>query len=130
MYSDGLSPPGEPLPTINLASSELPEGTIAHMSKSMLALLLLLSGALQKLPAPFPRDTAKQLIDNERVTVWDVTWPKGVETAWSEGKFDMVSIELVTAAIKVTSAKGKSKAVAFKPGQASFIEKGTVQMEA
>ena len=29
------------------------------------------------LPPPFPRAGAKQLLDNERVTVWDVVWPKG-----------------------------------------------------
>jgi hypothetical protein len=31
---------------------------------------LLLSGLLQQVPSVFPREGAKQLIDNERVAVW------------------------------------------------------------
>ena len=32
------------------------------------------------LPPPFPRAGAKQLLDTDRVTVWDVVWPKGQPT--------------------------------------------------
>jgi quercetin dioxygenase-like cupin family protein len=28
-------------------------------------------------PAPFPRDDAKQILDDERVTAWDYTWASG-----------------------------------------------------
>jgi hypothetical protein len=28
-------------------------------------------------PAPFPRDDAKQILDDERVTAWDYTWTSG-----------------------------------------------------
>jgi len=99
------------------------------MSKSILAALFLLAGILQQVPPVFPRDGAIQIIDNNRVAVWDVTWPKGKATPLQQGKFDMVTIELENAAIKVTNAKGKSKAAALKLGQASFIEKGVSQME-
>ena len=48
------------------------------MKTALLALLVaLLPTPLQEIPNAFPRAGAKQLIDNERVTVWDVTVEKG-----------------------------------------------------
>jgi len=99
------------------------------MSKSILALLFLLSGSLQQVAPPFPREGASQLIDNERVAVWDVTWPKGKSTSMHQSKFDMVSVELENAAIRITGTNGKAKSSSFKPGQAAFIPKGASQME-
>ena len=78
---------------------------------------------LHQIPPAFPRDGAIPIIDNNRVAVWDVTWPKGKPTLMLQGKLDMVTIELEDAAIKVTSAKSKTKTVPVKLGQASFIEK-------
>jgi hypothetical protein len=80
------------------------------MSKAILTALLLLSGMLQQIPPAFPREGAIQIIDNNRVAVWDVTWPKGKPTLMLQGKLDMVTIELEDAAIKVTSAKSKTNA--------------------
>jgi hypothetical protein len=99
------------------------------MTKAVLASLVLLSGLLQQVPSVFPRDGAKQLIDNERVTVWDVTWPKGKPTAMLQNKLDTVTVDLENAEMNVTAAKGKPKPWAFKVGQASFTLKGTSQME-
>jgi len=99
------------------------------MSKAVLSVLLLLSGALQQLPSGFPRAGARQLIDNERVAVWDVTWPKGNPTPMYQRKFDMVTVDLENAAIQVTGAKGKAISQLFKVGQAVFVPKGGPQME-
>jgi hypothetical protein len=99
------------------------------MSKAVLASLLLLSGLLQQLPSAFPRPGARQLIDNERVAVWDVTWPKGKPTDMFQNKLDLVTIDLENASIRVASTKGKAKSLSFKVGQASFTFKGDSQME-
>jgi len=99
------------------------------MPKSVLAFLLVLSGLIQQLPPVFPREGAKQLIDNERVTVWDATWPIGKPTAMHQNNFDMVTVELENAAIRITGKNGKAKSSSFKPGQASFVVKGIAQME-
>lgn len=99
------------------------------MTKAVLASLFLLSGILQQVPSTFPRDGAKQLIDNERVAVWDVTWPKGKPTAMLQNKLDTVTVDLENAEIRVTAEKGKPKAFSFKVGQASFTAKGTSKME-
>ena len=99
------------------------------MTKAVLASLLLLSGMLQQVPSAFPRPGARQLIDNERVAVWDVTWEKGKPTPMFQNKFDMVTVDLENAEVRVTGAKGKAKPFTFKVGQAGFIPKGSSQME-
>ena len=99
------------------------------MTKAVLASLLLVSGLLQQVPSVFPREGAKQLIDNERVAVWDATWPKGKPTAMLQNKLDAVTVDLENAEIRVTAGKGKPKSYSFKVGQASFTAKGTSQME-
>jgi hypothetical protein len=99
------------------------------MSKAVLASLLLLSGLLQQLPSAFPRPGARQLIDNERVAVWDVTWPKGKATDMFQNKLDMVTVDMENAETRVSGAKGKPKSFSFKVGQAGFILKGDSQME-
>jgi hypothetical protein len=99
------------------------------MSKTILAALLLLSGMLQQIPPAFPRDGAMRIIDNNRVAVWDVTWPKGKPTLMMQSKLDLVTIELEDAEVKVTNAKSKTRTVPFKLGQVRFIEKGVTQKE-
>ena len=38
-------------------------------------------GAQTPLPPPFPRTNATRLLDTDRITVWDIVWPKGQPTA-------------------------------------------------
>src|SRR4051812_737251 len=99
------------------------------MTKAVLASLLLLSGLLPQAPSVFPRDGAKQIIDNERVAVWDVTWQKGKSASMFQSKLDMVTVDLENAEIRIAGAKGKPKSFPFKVGQAGFILKGTPQTE-
>ena len=99
------------------------------MSKTLLSLLILLSGLLQQVPAGLPSDGTKSLINNERVAVWDVTWPIGKAAPMVQSQFDVVLVDLANASANVTSAKGKTKAATFKVGQATFIPKGDSQIE-
>jgi len=99
------------------------------MTKAVLASLLLLSGMLQEAPSAFPRPGARQLIDNERVVVWDVAWEKGKPTPMFQSTFDMVTVDLENSNIRVTRAKGKPKPFTFKVAQAAFIPKGSSQIE-
>jgi hypothetical protein len=91
------------------------------MVKSALISLLLLAGVLQQAPT--------QLIDNERVTVWDAKWSKGTATAAGPNKYDQVAVELSDSTMRITAADGKSQTSLLKFGQVSFIEKGTVRKE-
>jgi hypothetical protein len=99
------------------------------MTKAVLASLVLLSGMLQQAPSAFPRPGARQLIDNERVAVWDVAWEKGKPTPMFQNTLDMVTVDLENSDFRVTGAKGKPKSFSFKVGQVGFIPKGTSQME-
>lgn len=92
-------------------------------------LFLLLPSQTTNFPPAFPRDGAKQLIDNERVTVWEATWLKGKPTAMHRHQFDMVGIELADAAIKETPAQGAAKTGAPRLGQVTFTKKGFTHME-
>jgi hypothetical protein len=99
------------------------------MSKTVLSFLLLLSGLLQQVPAGLPPNGTKALINNERVAVWDVTWPVGKASPMAQSTFDIVTVDLANASAKVTNEKGKSKTMMFKLGQAGFIPKGDSQIE-
>src|SRR3954468_15557510 len=90
------------------------------MLKPVLALLLASAGMIQQAP--------KQIIDNERVTVWDATWMKG-QSASHQNKYDQVTVELGNGSMRITTPDGKSQSVSFKLGQAAFISKGTAQTE-
>jgi len=90
------------------------------MLKPTLALILAFAGMIQQAP--------KQIIDNERVTVWDATWVKGKSTS-HQNKLDQVTVELADASMKITTPDGKSQTTSFKLGQAAFIPKGKAQIE-
>ena len=99
------------------------------MAKTLLSLLLLLAGLLQKVPPGLPPDGTRSLINNERVSVWDVTWPVGKAEPMAQSQFDIVTVDLANATANVTNAKGKKKEASFKVGQATFIPKGDSQIE-
>ncbi len=80
--------------------------------------------AAQNRPPAFPREGAKQIIDNERVTVWDVTLEKGKPTPMHEHPFDIVTVDLADAAVKTTKATGAVSSSVVKKGTAGFSRKG------
>jgi hypothetical protein len=70
------------------------------MLTTLIALMMsLLPVQTQNLPHAFPRDGAKQLIDNERVNVWEVIAEKGKPTAMHRHRYDMVAVELTGTAV-------------------------------
>src|SRR5215510_2717779 len=96
------------------------------MIKTVLALMLAMAAPMQTLPPQFPRDGAKQLVDNERVTVWDATWPKGKAMPSYRNRDDMVTVELNDAAYRIS---GKESAVSVRLGQVAYIKDSTSQSE-
>lgn len=61
--------------------------------KAVLSLLLVLTPLQNpELPHAFPREGAKQIFDNERVTIWDVTWIKGQPSTMHRHRFDLVGV--------------------------------------
>jgi quercetin dioxygenase-like cupin family protein len=100
------------------------------MNTALLALLItLLPKPIQDLPNAFPRAGAKQLIDNERVTVWDVTVEKGKPTPMHRHPLDYVVVDLADASVKVTSQSGSASVKSVKKGQVSFNLKGGAEVQ-
>lgn len=80
-------------------------------------------------PAPFPRDGAVAVVDNDRVTVWDVTWPKNKPTAMHKHVYDLVGIELADATVAVTTLNGRARSSNVSRGHVLFLSKDTIHME-
>jgi predicted metal-dependent enzyme (double-stranded beta helix superfamily) len=90
--------------------------------------LALLPLQTPELPHAFPRDGAMQLIDNNRVTVWEATWAKGKTTPMHRHRYDMVDIELADATSKLTAQQGAVTNASLRVGQVSFVRKGGTHM--
>lgn len=103
------------------------------MKASVPLLLAFLSLPAQELPHAFPRDGATRVFDNERVTIWDVTWIQGKPSPMHRHKYDLVGVYLVGSPILVTMPDGTSREskvdegfVLFQPKGVTHIEEGAV----
>jgi quercetin dioxygenase-like cupin family protein len=83
----------------------------------------------QTYPPPFPREAARKLFENDRVAVWDVSWPKGQPTAMHQHPVDQISVTLVGGTVRVTRLGGTPVVNESEPGSVVFTAKGTVHME-
>jgi hypothetical protein len=100
------------------------------MKTILLAVLsAFVAAPLQNLPNAFPRESAKQLIDNERVTVWDVTTEKGKPTAMHRHPYDYVIVDLADATGKVTGQDGLQGSYAVKTGRVGFGRWGSAEKQ-
>src|SRR5262249_31055329 len=77
-----------------------------------------------KLPPPFPRAGAKQLLDNDRVTVWDVVWPKGQPTPLHRHPYALAGVYLEPGTRVITDADGSQRNVSNQAGGVTFQLKG------
>src|SRR5690348_8125628 len=83
----------------------------------------------QPYPPPFPREGAKKLVENDRVVLWDVVWPKGQPTPVHEHPFDQISVTLTGGAVRVTRRDGRSTVNHSEIGSLTLTAKGTVHIE-
>jgi quercetin dioxygenase-like cupin family protein len=91
--------------------------------------LLTLLGQSPELPHAFPREGATQVFDNERVTIWDVTWLKGKPSPMHRHRYDLVGVYLVGSPIKVTMPDGTSRDSSVEEGFVLFQPKGVTHIE-
>jgi quercetin dioxygenase-like cupin family protein len=80
-------------------------------------------------PPPFPREAARKLFENDRVAVWDVTWPKGQPTVVHQHPVDQISVTLVGGSVRVTRLGETPVVNESEPGSVVFTPKGTVHTE-
>lgn len=81
------------------------------MKPVALAAALVAAGSLlaaQDHPHAFPRSGTTQLLDNERVTIWEVNWKKGVPQPIHRHRYDMAGVYLRFGTITVTTPDGKA----------------------
>jgi hypothetical protein len=91
------------------------------------ALLALLQAASH--PPPYPRPGTTKLIDNDRVLVWDVTWPKGGTPPMHQHPFDMTGIYYWPGDRIITSLDGTKRTVSTRAGQIQWLLKGVTHVE-
>jgi quercetin dioxygenase-like cupin family protein len=84
----------------------------------------------QSYPHAFPRKGAVKLFENDRVMVWDATWPIGVDQPIHQHKYDMAVVFLRYGKIKVTSLDGKATIAApFEAPRVVYQAKGVTHKE-
>ncbi len=103
------------------------------MKKYVLVTLLLACivalNAQPALPPPFPRANATRLLDTDRITVWDIVWPKGQPTAMHRHVYDQVGTYYAKGGRVITTPDGASRAVVTEVGSLSATKKGTTHIE-
>jgi quercetin dioxygenase-like cupin family protein len=99
------------------------------MKSIALLTLLLMAASPQNLPDAYPREGVKQLIDNPRVTVWDVTLEKGKPTPRHQYRYDLVGVDLTDATVRVVNSDGRTETNVVKAGQVLSSKKGTTHIE-
>lgn len=95
---------------------------------TLVGLLSLVLGA-QTYPPAFPRAGATKLLENERVVVWDVIWPKGQSTALHRHIYDMTGVYIAPGNRVITAVDGSKRPVTTAAGGIIWQNKGLTHME-
>jgi hypothetical protein len=77
----------------------------------------------------FPRQGAKQILDNDRVIVWDFTWAKGTKTDLHFHDKDVVIVYLGSGTVRSIPLKGEPTAAPRSFGEAVFRPRGRTHVE-
>ena len=95
------------------------------MKRSLAVVLVCLCatalGAQQPLPPPFPRANATQLMENDRIRVWDIVWPKGQPTALHRHVYDQVGTYYAPGGRLITSPDGAGRSGFTEAGSCSSL---------
>jgi hypothetical protein len=114
-------------------------GAIMRRLVSAMAMCTLVAAALngagaqapqQDYPHAFPRKGVTSLIDNPRVSVWEVNWRHGDEQPYHRHRYDMAGVYLRYGPIVVTAVDGTATAGAeFPVPRPYFQPKGITHRE-
>ena len=74
---------------------------------------------------PFPREGAKQLLDDARVTAWDLTWTSGAQGMKYRAPLETVIVWLGDGTLRVTPAGGPATTAAVKAGTMRHLDRGS-----
>jgi hypothetical protein len=80
-------------------------------------------------PSAWPRDGAKNVLENPRVRMWDYTWTAGAAAVKRVYRNDVVEVVVTGGTVKVTGVDGKPVTRVMAPKDARFVSRGTVRTE-
>ena len=75
--------------------------------------------------AAFPREGAANVLENERVRMWDYTWPADTTVGPFVYAADSIEVWVTSGAIRTQTADGAETTRQVAPKQARFIPRGT-----
>jgi hypothetical protein len=105
---------------------ETSEGTMSVI----FAVVLSIAGTFfPGVPSTIPGPDVRPVIDNERLTVWDVTTLKSNSSPVQARRYDSVTVYLIGGAVKRTLPDGTSSVVMRKKGDVLFEQKNSAQSE-
>ena len=96
---------------------------------TLLLMCVVVPSAQVALPPPFPRTNATKLLDTDRITVWDIVWPKGQPTAMHRHVYDQVGTYYARGGRLITTPDGAARATITEVGSLSTTRKGTTHIE-
>jgi hypothetical protein len=80
-------------------------------------------------PAAFPREGAKQVLDDDRVTTWDyASWAPGPGALKFRAARETVIVWLGDGSLRVTHRAGSTTTVQVKSGTMRHLDRGSVEM--
>jgi hypothetical protein len=93
------------------------------------AFLILLTLAPQNYPPPYPRTNATKLLENDRIAVWDMVWPKGQPSPMHRHVHDQVGTYYVAGGRAITTPEGTTRTNFTEIGALSTTPKDTTHVE-
>jgi hypothetical protein len=80
-------------------------------------------------PSAYPRDGAKNVLENPRLRMWDYTFTPDGPAVKRVYRNDVVEVVVTGGVVKVTGPDGKAETRTLAPKQARYISRGTLQTE-
>ncbi len=80
-------------------------------------------------PSAWPRDGAKNVLENPRIRMWDYTFAAGAPAVKRVYRSDVVEVVVTGGTVKVTGVTGKPETLVLAPKDARFVSRGTVRTE-
>jgi hypothetical protein len=113
------------------AAHEMAEGEPMRKAAFLCVMLAAMASVMaqQQLPPPFPRANATKLLENDRINVWDVTWPRGQPTVMHRHVYDQVGTYYQRGGRVITTPDGEKRSNITEVGSLSTTHKGTTHIE-
>jgi hypothetical protein len=91
--------------------------------------LFLAAGQPHTLPPPFPRPNAVKMLENDRIQVWSVVWPKGQPTPLHRHIYDITGTYIAPGDRVITDVDGSKRPVTNAAGGIVWQFKGLTHVE-